>query len=66
MSDEAIPRSRATSVAGSVTPAYTVYFAGALFTYKDLLGNALLASAIEAYAASRYVCCCRRHFDRPR
>ena len=47
----------------SVTPAYTVYFAGALFTHKDLLGNALLASAIEEYAARRYVCVLPQHFD---
>ena len=40
-----------------------MYFAGALFTHKDLLGNALLASAIEAYAASRYVCVLPQHFD---
>jgi nucleoside 2-deoxyribosyltransferase len=46
-----------------MTLAYTVYFAGALFTHKDLLGNALLASAIEEYAARRYVCVLPQHFD---
>jgi nucleoside 2-deoxyribosyltransferase len=46
-----------------MTSAYTVYFAGALFTHKDLLGNALLASAIEEYAAQRYVCVLPQHFD---
>ena len=46
-----------------MAPAFTVYFAGAQFTHKDLLGNALLASAIEEYAARRYVCVLPQHFD---
>jgi nucleoside 2-deoxyribosyltransferase len=46
-----------------MTSAYTVYFGGALFTHKDLLGNALLASAIEEHAAHRYVCVLPQHVD---
>ena len=33
-----------------------VYFAGALFTHKDLIGNALLASYIAQCSLGRYVC----------
>jgi Nucleoside 2-deoxyribosyltransferase len=39
-----------------MTGAFTVYFAGALFDHKDLLGNAWLASYLEQGAAGRYVC----------
>jgi hypothetical protein len=41
----------------------TVYFAGALFTHKDLLGNALLAAAIEEHSAGRYVCVLPQHLQ---
>jgi nucleoside 2-deoxyribosyltransferase len=41
---------------------YTVYFAGALFTHKDLLGNVQLAAAIEEASAGRYVCMLPQHF----
>jgi nucleoside 2-deoxyribosyltransferase len=34
----------------------TVYFAGALFSTKDLIGNALLADAIHTASGSRYHC----------
>lgn len=34
----------------------TIYFAGALFTHKDLIGNALLASHIERSSQGRYTC----------
>ena len=33
---------------------YTVYFAGELFDHKDLIGNALLASAIEKHSDGRF------------
>lgn len=33
---------------------FTVYFAGGLFDHKDLLGNALLASAIEKHSDGRF------------
>jgi nucleoside 2-deoxyribosyltransferase len=46
-----------------MTTAYTVYFAGALFTHKDLIGNALLASAIDTYSAGRYVCVLPQHLE---
>jgi nucleoside 2-deoxyribosyltransferase len=39
-----------------MTRAFAVYFAGALFDHKDLLGNAMLASYIEQGAPGRYVC----------
>jgi nucleoside 2-deoxyribosyltransferase len=35
---------------------YTVYFAGALFNHKDLIGNALLASYIEQGSHGQYRC----------
>jgi nucleoside 2-deoxyribosyltransferase len=38
-----------------------VYFAGALFTHKDLLGNIQLATAIEESSAGRYVCVLPQH-----
>ncbi|HEY7496149.1 MAG TPA: nucleoside 2-deoxyribosyltransferase [Candidatus Tectomicrobia bacterium] len=36
--------------------ALSVYFAGPLFSHKDLIGNALLASYIARASADRYVC----------
>ncbi len=39
-----------------MTSAYTVYFAGALFNHKDLMGNAQLASSIERTSEGRYAC----------
>jgi hypothetical protein len=35
---------------------YSIYFAGDLFDHKHLIGNALLAEAIEKYSDGRYVC----------
>ncbi len=35
---------------------YTIYFAGALFNHKDLLGNALLADAIDTRSSGGYRC----------
>ncbi len=35
---------------------HTIYFAGALFNHKDLLGNALLADAIDTRSAGAYHC----------
>ncbi len=39
-----------------MTVSFTVYVAGALFTHKDLIGNAFLARAIEDVSKRRYVC----------
>ena len=35
---------------------FSVYFAGDLFDHKHLIGNALLAGAIERHSAGRYTC----------
>ncbi len=35
---------------------FRVYFAGDLFNHKDLVGNLLLAEAIEKHSAGRFVC----------
>ena len=35
---------------------YTVYFAGALFDHKELIGNALLASYIDELSKGKYKC----------
>ncbi len=35
---------------------FTIYFAGDLFNHKDLMGNALLAAAIEQVSGGRYQC----------
>lgn len=35
---------------------YDIYFAGALFNHKDLLGNALLADAIDSRSSGTYRC----------
>ena len=35
---------------------FTIYFAGALFTHKELIGNALLASYIARQSQGRYTC----------
>ena len=35
---------------------YTVYFAGALFDHKELIGNALLASYIDDLSKGKYKC----------
>lgn len=39
-----------------MTTTFNVYFAGALFNHKDLIGNALLAAHIEQASKGRYVC----------
>lgn len=39
-----------------MTTTFNVYFAGALFTHKDLTGNALLAMHIEQVSQGRYAC----------
>ena len=36
---------------------FTVYFAGSLFSHKDLTGNALLAEYIEKCSDMKYKCC---------
>ena len=35
---------------------YDIYFAGALFSHKDLVGNALLAEAIDTRSSGTYRC----------
>ena len=35
---------------------FRVYFAGELFDHKHLIGNAILAEAIERYSERRYTC----------
>lgn len=35
---------------------FRIYFAGDLFNHKDLVGNLLLAEAIEKHSAGRFVC----------
>lgn len=35
---------------------YSIYFAGDLFDHKHLIGNAILAEAIEKHAGGRYTC----------
>jgi nucleoside 2-deoxyribosyltransferase len=50
-----------TRVRLSMATMYTVYFAGALFTHKDLLGNDQLAAAIEEVSAGQYVCVLPQH-----
>jgi nucleoside 2-deoxyribosyltransferase len=39
-----------------MTQPYTIYFAGELFSLKHLIGNALLADAINKLSESRYHC----------
>jgi hypothetical protein len=42
---------------------YTIYFAGDLFDHKDLIGNALLAAAIERHSGGRYACVLPQHLE---
>jgi len=49
----AFPAAREVSCSAGMEP-LTVYFAGALFDHKDLLGNAALAERIYALSAGRY------------
>ncbi|MEM9058500.1 MAG: nucleoside 2-deoxyribosyltransferase, partial [Pseudomonadota bacterium] len=39
-----------------MTQALSVYFAGALFSHKDLIGNALVAAAVDRLSDGRYRC----------
>ena len=41
----------------------SVYFAGDLFNHKDLIGNLLLAEAIERESSGRYVCALPQHLE---
>ncbi|MGQ4807405.1 hypothetical protein NKDENANG_00753 [Candidatus Entotheonellaceae bacterium PAL068K] len=43
--------------------AFTVYFAGALFNHKDLMGNARLAASIEQVSGGQYVCVLPQHLE---
>ena len=42
---------------------YSVYFAGELFDHKHLIGNAILAEAIERYSDGRYNCVVPQHLE---
>ena len=42
---------------------YSVYFAGELFDHKHLIGNAILAEAIECHSDGRYVCVVPQHLE---
>jgi len=42
-----------------------IYFAGELFTHKDLAGNALLAEAISDLSEQRYCCVLPQNLSRP-
>jgi nucleoside 2-deoxyribosyltransferase len=46
-----------------MTTPYTVYFAGALFNHKDLLGNAMLAASIETVSQGQYICVLPQNFE---
>ena len=39
-----------------VNTEYTIYFAGALFDHKELIGNAILASYINKFSKEKYRC----------
>ena len=41
----------------------SVYFAGDLFNHKDLIGNLLLAEAIERESSGRYFCVLPQHLE---
>ncbi len=43
--------------------AYSVYFAGELFDHKHLIGNAILAEAIERHSDGRYACVVPQHLE---
>ncbi len=42
---------------------YSVYFAGELFDHKHLIGNAILAEAIERRSGGRYACVVPQHLE---
>ena len=42
---------------------FSVYFAGELFTYKDLAGNAMLAEAIYARSGGGFRCALPQNFE---
>ena len=46
-----------------LTEQNSVYFAGDLFNHKDLIGNLLLAEAIERESSGRYVCVLPQHLE---
>jgi len=46
-----------------MTTPLSVYFAGALFNHKELLGNAVLAAYIEQCSAGQYVCILPQNFE---
>lgn len=42
---------------------FLIYFAGELFTHKDLLGNAMLAEAIYAHSNGKFRCSLPQNFE---
>lgn len=42
---------------------FSVYFAGELFDHKHLIGNAILAEAIERHSDGRYTCAVPQHLE---
>lgn len=46
-----------------MSDALSIYFAGDLFDHKDLIGNALLAAAIEKESLGRYKCLLPQDFE---
>lgn len=46
-----------------MSDALSIYFAGDLFDHKDLIGNALLAAAIERQSSGRYKCLLPQDFE---
>ena len=42
---------------------YSVYFAGELFDHKHLIGNAILAKAVERESDGRYACIVPQHLE---
>lgn len=51
--------------AGTLRRPLTVYFAGDLWTHKDLMGNALLACGIDAASGGRYECLLPQDLEEP-
>ncbi|MCK5802765.1 MAG: nucleoside 2-deoxyribosyltransferase [Lentisphaeria bacterium] len=52
-----------TASADSAVGARRIYFAGPLFSHKELTGNRLLADAVDAESASRYTCVLPQDID---
>jgi nucleoside 2-deoxyribosyltransferase len=42
---------------------YTVYFAGALFSGQQLIGNSLIAASVESSSGGRFICRVPQNFE---